>query len=65
MLAAVELAFEMGYMDVQIEGDALSIISMMNRHGGDLFPAGLIVQDAKTLLVSFPIISSFLYWQNF
>lgn len=49
MRVTVEFASEMGCTDVQIEGDVLSIISMMNRCG----------QDAKTLMASFHSISFF------
>ncbi|XVF85388.1 hypothetical protein PTKIN_Ptkin17bG0113900 [Pterospermum kingtungense] len=50
---ALEFAVDLGFTDIILEGDALSIVKGINDVGEDLSPIGVILQEAKQRKTSF------------
>ncbi|XWS57894.1 hypothetical protein CRYUN_Cryun09bG0212400 [Craigia yunnanensis] len=43
----------MGFQDIELEGDALSIIKLMKSHGDDLSIVSNLIKEAKCISLSF------------
>ncbi|XWS42050.1 hypothetical protein CRYUN_Cryun17cG0135400 [Craigia yunnanensis] len=48
-ICALQLAQQMGFLKVEIEGDALGVIRKLQSTGEDLLPVGCLVDEAKAI----------------
>ncbi|XWS18113.1 hypothetical protein CRYUN_Cryun32bG0013900 [Craigia yunnanensis] len=52
-ISAMNFAQRMGFHDIELEGDTLSIIKLMRSHGDDLSIVSNLIEEAKIIYLSF------------